>query len=132
MLQYVNVRFDNTSIHYCFWTHLTDLTKDDLVLVETINGIKTAKVTGYATSAEKKAKATKWVLCKLDIDRIKRNLDVELEEEGISKNPTYNKPFPSEKTRKQRYKDAKNFIEQARRAEAWDTILRDCDDNLNW
>ena len=83
MLKYVLARFHGTNVEYCFWTHLDDLKKKDTILVETINGIKTAKVVGYTNDTNIRRKANKWVLCKLDIKKIKSNLKIEVEELGL-------------------------------------------------
>lgn len=97
--RYVIVTFDDTSKkkYYSYRTFFADLNSDDVLLVETMNGIKSVTFAGYVDDDslsmifskevldDYKQKASKWIIGKLDKDEIQKNINISHIKDEIKK-----------------------------------------------
>lgn len=76
MFKTIGVRFIGQTSHnekdYSYFTDLTDLVVGDTVVVDTVNGFKTATVTLLCAD---ETSACRWVVCKVNAEAFKEKLE---------------------------------------------------------
>lgn len=76
MFRTVGVRFIGQALgnetDYSYFTDILDLTVGDTVVADTVYGYKTAKIT---TLCSNESDASRWIVCKVNIEAFKEKLD---------------------------------------------------------
>ena len=76
MFRTVGVRFIGQAIgnekDYSYFTDVLDLTVGNTVVVDTVNGFKTAKVTALCSN---ESGASRWIVCRVNVEAFREKLD---------------------------------------------------------